>query len=86
MTKPQIILPHGGYQNLLAYQKSEIIYQGTVVFCNRFLNAAKDRTVDQMVQAARSCKQNIVEGSEARTELSISQKQKIQWVLAGFGS
>ncbi|MBO4619281.1 MAG: four helix bundle suffix domain-containing protein [Victivallales bacterium] len=65
MTKPQIILPHGGYQNLLAYQKSEIIYQGTVVFCNRFLNAAKDRTVDQMVQAARSCKQNIVEGSEA---------------------
>ena len=56
-----IDLPHGGYRKLIAYRKSETIYQGTVVFCRRFLPARGDRTVDQMVQAARSCKQNIAE-------------------------
>ncbi|MBR6021639.1 MAG: four helix bundle suffix domain-containing protein [Kiritimatiellae bacterium] len=60
-----IDLPHGGYRKLIAYRKSETIYQGTVVFCRRFLPARGDRTVDQMVQAARSCKQNIAEGSAA---------------------
>ena len=60
-----IDLPHGGYRKLLAYAKSETVYQGTVVFCRRFLPARGDRTVDQMVQAARSCKQNIAEGSAA---------------------
>ena len=63
--KGKIILPHGSYQKLIAYQKSEIIYQGTYMFCQRFLCSYKDRTVDQMVQAARSCKQNIAEGSAA---------------------
>ncbi len=62
---PKIILPHGGYKNLIAYKKSEAIYQGTVVFCRRFLPVHGDRTVDQMTQAARSCKQNIAEGSAA---------------------
>ncbi len=60
-----IILPHGGYKKLIVYKKSNIIYQGTVVFCRRFLPAHGDRTVDQMTQAARSCKQNIAEGSAA---------------------
>ena len=60
----QIILPHGGYRGLLTYQKSDIIFQGTVVFTRRFLHHG-DRTIDQMVQAARSGKQNIIEGSEA---------------------
>ena len=60
-----IDLPHGGYRKLIAYRNSETIYQGTVVFCRRFLPARGDRTVDQMVQAARSCKQNIAEGSAA---------------------
>ena len=60
-----IVLPHGGYRKLIAYRKSETIYQGTVVFCRRFLPPRGDRTVDQMVQAARSCKQNIAEGSAA---------------------
>ena len=46
------------------YQKSEVIYQLTYVFCKRFLPAYGDRTVDQMVQAARSGKQNIIEGTE----------------------
>lgn len=62
---PQIVLPHGGYKKLIVYRKSEVIYQGTVVFCRRFLPAFGDRTVDQMTQAARSCKQNIAEGSAA---------------------
>lgn len=61
----KIILPHSGYRKLIAYRKSEVIYQGTVVFCRRFLPPHGDRTVDQMTQAARSCKQNIAEGSAA---------------------
>ena len=52
------------WQDLRFYQKSEVLYQMTFVFCERFLPKHGDRTVDQMVQAARSCKQNIVEGSE----------------------
>ena len=59
-----IIPPHGGYEQLLSYQKSVLVYDGTVVFCRRFLKKG-DRTVDQMVQAARSCKKNIVEASQA---------------------
>lgn len=55
---------HGGYQNLLSYKKSEIVYDATVYFTRRFLTKF-DRTVDQMVQAARSGKQNIVEASMA---------------------
>lgn len=68
MTDPQnpngFIPKHGGYQNLLSYQKSLIVYDATVYFCRRFFNK-RDRTVDQMVQAARSGKQNIIEGSQA---------------------
>ena len=62
---PAIILPHGGYRNLIVFRKSDVIYQGTCVFCRRFLPPRGDRTVDQMVQGARSCKQNIAEGSAA---------------------
>ena len=51
------------WKNLWFYQKTIVLYQMTVVFCRRFLPAHGDRTVDQMVQAARSGKQNIVEGS-----------------------
>ena len=58
------IPPHGGYQDLLSYRKSLIVYDATVQFCKRFLDK-RDRTVDQMVQAARSGKQNIIEGSMA---------------------
>lgn len=60
-----IVLPHSGYKKLIAYKKSDVVYQGTVVFCRRFLPPRGDRTVDQMTQAARSCKQNIAEGSAA---------------------
>ena len=55
---------HGGYKNLITYQKSEIIYDGTIYFTKRFFKKY-DRTIDQMVQAARSGKQNIVEASMA---------------------
>ena len=50
------------WEDLFYYRKSVVLYQMTVVFCRRFLPKFGDRTVDQMVQAARSGKQNIVEG------------------------
>src|SRR5262245_19925185 len=58
------IPPHGHYQELLSYQKAEVVYDLTYRFCERFRKRG-DRTIDQMVQAARSGKQNIVEGSKA---------------------
>lgn len=58
------IPPHGGYQKLLSYQKAEIVYDATVFFCDRFIDR-RSRTHDQMIQAARSGKQNIIEGSMA---------------------
>jgi four helix bundle suffix protein len=58
------IPPHGNYRELLSYRKAEVVYDLTFRFCKRFL-AQTDRTIDQMVQAARSGKQNIVEGSKA---------------------
>lgn len=61
---PGFIPTHGGYKNLISYQKSEIVYDGTIYFTKRFFHKY-DRTVDQMVQAARSGKQNIVEASMA---------------------
>jgi four helix bundle suffix protein len=58
------IPPYGNYQELLSYQKAEVVYDLTYRFCARFLKKG-DRTIDQMVQAARSGKQNIAEGSKA---------------------
>jgi four helix bundle suffix protein len=62
--QPGFIPTHGGYKNLLTYQKAEIIYDGTIYFTNRFFKPY-NRTIDQMVQAARSGKQNIAEASMA---------------------
>jgi four helix bundle suffix protein len=62
---PEGFIPqHGGYRNLITFQKSEVIYDGTVYFTKRFFKKY-DRTIDQMVQAARSGKQNIAEASMA---------------------
>jgi four helix bundle protein len=58
------IPPHGAYEDLLSFRKARIVYDATVRFCERFLEK-RDRTRDQMVQAARSGKQNIIEGSQA---------------------
>jgi four helix bundle suffix protein len=55
---------HGGYKDLLSYRKAEIVYDATVYFCDRFIDR-RSRTQDQMIQAARSGKQNILEGSMA---------------------
>ena len=63
-TKGKVLKKAVVWKDLYFYQKSDAIYQLTVEFCKRFLPAHGDRTVDQMVQAARSGKQNIVEGSE----------------------
>ncbi len=67
---------HGGYQELLSYQKALVVYQATLHFCDRFIDK-RSRTHDQMVQAARSGKQNILEGSQAsgtskETELKLT--------------
>ncbi|MGE0131539.1 MAG: four helix bundle suffix domain-containing protein [Blastocatellales bacterium] len=62
--QPSFIPPHGNYRELLSYQKAEVVYDLTFRFCERFLKRG-DRTIDQMVQAARSGKQNIAEGSKA---------------------
>jgi len=64
MTDNSFIPPHGNYKKLVTYKKAIIIYDATVYYCNKFLNKY-DRTVDQMIQAARSGKQNIVEGCVA---------------------
>jgi four helix bundle suffix protein len=65
MNDPKGFIPqHGGYRNLLTYKKAEIIYDATVYFTRRFLHKY-DRTIVQMVQAARSGKQNIAEASMA---------------------
>jgi len=72
---PTRIPPHGGYRGLKSYQMAEIVYDATVVFCDRFIER-RSRTHDQMVQAARSGKQNIAEASVAsgtskKTELKL---------------
>jgi len=61
---PQLIPPHGGYRELQSYRMAEIVFDATAVFCDRFIDR-RSRTHDQMVQAARSGKQNIAEGSMA---------------------
>jgi four helix bundle suffix protein len=58
------IPPHGGYENLLSFQKARIVFDATAYFCDRYIDK-RSRTHDQMVQAARSGKQNILEGSQA---------------------
>lgn len=59
----RLILPHGGYRKMMSFQISQLVYDVTVRFCNRYINK-RSRTHDQMVQAARSGVQNIAEGSQ----------------------
>lgn len=60
----QLVPNQGDYKRLLSYQKTDVIYQITYYFCHQYLSRG-DRTIDQMVQAARSGKQNIIEGCAA---------------------
>ena len=63
------------YTGLRFYQRSDVLYQLTRMFCQRFLPKYGDRTVDQMIQAARSTKQNIAEGSsDGQTSMEIELK------------
>ena len=65
MKDPFSFLPqHGNYRELLSFQKAEVVYDITFRFTHKFLRRG-DRTIDQMVQAARSGKKNILEGSQA---------------------
>lgn len=62
-SKPvKVLRAQTNWEKLYFYQKTVVLYQMTYIFCQRFLPKHGDRTVDQMVQAARSGKQNIVEG------------------------
>ena len=76
MIMSEELIPHrGNYKKLLSYQKSDVIFQLTYYFCHNYLQRG-DRTIDQMIQAARSGKQNIIEGSmasstSAKTELKL---------------
>jgi four helix bundle suffix protein len=63
-TKTDLIPAHGGYRQLKSFQQAELVYDATVKFCDRFIDI-RSRTHDQMVQAARSGRQNIAEGSQA---------------------
>lgn len=71
-----LIPKHGGYRQLKSFQMAQLVYDITVRFCDKFLDK-KSRTIDQMVQAARSGVQNIAEGSQAsgtskKTELKLT--------------
>jgi len=72
----RIVDGHGGYRDLEAFKMATIIYDGTVVFCGRFIDP-RSRTTDQMIQAARSGQKNIAEGSMAaatsrKTEIKLT--------------
>jgi four helix bundle suffix protein len=72
----RVIGAHGGYRKLRSFQTAQMIYDATVIFCDRFIERTS-RTCDQMIQAARSGVQNIAEGSMAsatskKTELKLT--------------
>ncbi len=76
------IRPHGGYRDLIAFLIAGIVYDGTVVLCGRAFRTGS-RMSEQMIQAARSGKQNIAEGSRAS---AASQKPEIFLVNCARGS
>ena len=72
----KLIPSHGGYRKLRSFQCAQLVYDATVIFCERFVEK-RSRTHDQMIQAARSGVQNIAEGSMAsatskKTELKLT--------------
>lgn len=72
---PSVLRKPTVYTELAFYQKSDVLIQLTKVFCERFLPRYGDRTVDQMVQAARSIKQNIAEGlTDGQTSFEVEIK------------
>ena len=78
-----LLAPSGDYHQLICYQKAVIVYDLTYWFCERYMERSKDRTVDQMVQAARSGKQNIVEGI---TDGAASKESELKLLKVAAGS
>lgn len=74
--------PHGGYKKLRSYRAAEKVYDATVIFCKRFVDP-RSRTYDQMIQAARSGKQNIAEGSMVSAS---SKKMELNLTCVARGS
>jgi four helix bundle suffix protein len=79
-----LVPKHGGFRKLKCFQLAQLCYDLTVRFCKRYLDV-RDRTHDQMVQAARSGARNISEGSEAsgtskKTELKLT---NVAWASLG---
>jgi four helix bundle suffix protein len=77
------IRPSGGYRKLRSFQTTTVIYDATVSFCGRFMDK-RSRTVDQMVQAARSGRQNIAEGSRATATSSQTELRLINVARASL--
>lgn len=82
-TDASFIPQKGNYRDLIAYKKAECIYDITYYFAHKFFEKG-DRTIDQMVQAARSGKQNIVEGSAASTTSSETELKLINVARASL--
>jgi len=74
MAEKGLIPPHGGYANSRSWQLADLVYDVTVLFCEKFIPRA-DRTHDQMVQSARSGAQNLQEDS---IDSAVSKKMKIK--------
>ena len=81
--KKMRLRPSGGYRKLRSFQTTSVIYDGTVSFCDRFMDK-RSRTVDQMVQAARSGRQNIAEGSRASAASSQTELRLINVARASL--
>jgi len=75
--------PSGGYRELRSFQVTTIVYDATVSFCERFLDK-RSRTIDQMVQAARSGRQNIAEGSRAAAASSQTELRLVNTARASL--
>lgn len=72
---PSVMRRKTVYTELYFYRKSDVLVQLTKTFCERFFAKYGDRTVDQMVQAARSIKQNIAEGlTDGQTSFEVEIK------------
>lgn len=80
---PKKLRPSGGYRKTVSFQTATIIYDATYWFCEKFLDP-RSRTIDQMVQAARSGRQNIAEGSRASATSSHTELRLLNVARASF--
>ena len=81
--RPKRLRPSGGYRQLRSFQTATVVYDATVKFCERFVDP-RSRTTDQMVQAARSGRQNIAEGSRAAATSSQTERRLVSVARASL--